>query len=149
MGCENTEHHPAPTGRGNIKRGNGSADIFPNTVLNVEPRACYATPQILAIVFIGRCCSPGMTGTQDVAGFLPWLWSPDESMCPEQPQCCKCQLVHCTPVGHPQLPPYESPLHPRNLLMLLLFLEGSPLLHCPSHLGLAIFFLEPFSAPPC
>lgn len=32
--------------------------------------------------------------------------------------------------------------------MLLLFLEGSPLLHCPSDLGLAMFFLEPFSAPP-
>lgn len=42
----------------------------------------------------------------------------------------------------------ESPLHPRDFLMLLVSLKGSPILDCPSDLDSEMFFLKPFSAPP-
>lgn len=52
-GAENTEHHSAQAGIGNVRRGKDSADVFPKPVLSTDPRAGHAAPQMPAM---GRCC---------------------------------------------------------------------------------------------
>lgn len=122
MGSGNTEHHTAHAGRRNMVRCR-IQQVFPNPMLPIAPGAWHATTQIPTTVFMDddrdpRCLLVSCLGSG--AQMNPCAQSSHHAV--------KCQLACCAPVGHPQPPPYESPLHPRHLLTLLLFLEGSPLL---------------------